>query len=86
MGTDFDLFARKAKQYSCVDTTETIYKPTASVDQTDIEFLIPGDSETYIHLNLKLFIRGNLVKKDGTDLAETEYTAGINILLHSLYS
>jgi len=35
---------------------------------------------------LKLFIRGKLVKKDGTDLAETEYTAGINNLLHSLFN
>jgi len=42
LGTDFDLFARKAKQDSCLDTTETIYKPIASVDQTDIEFVIPG--------------------------------------------
>jgi len=37
-----------------------------------MEFVIPEDSETYIDLNLKLFIRGKLVKKDGTDLAETE--------------
>ena len=86
LGTELDLFARKAKKDSCLVTTETIYKPIASVDQTDIEFVIPGDSETYIDLNLKLFITGKLVKKDGTDLAETEYTAGINNLLHSLFS
>ena len=42
LGNEFDLFARKAKQDSCLDTTETIYKPIASVDQTDIEFVIPG--------------------------------------------
>ena len=35
---------------------------------------------------MKLFIRGKLIKKDGTDLAETEYTAGINNLLHSVFS
>ena len=46
LGTGFHLFARKSKQDSCLDTTETIYKPIASVDQTDIEFVIPGDSET----------------------------------------
>jgi len=57
LGTEFDLFARKAKQDSFLDTTEAIYKPIVSVDQTDIEFVIPGDSETYIDLNLKLFIR-----------------------------
>jgi len=35
---------------------------------------------------LKLLIRGKLIKKDGTDLAETDCTAGINNLLHSLFS
>jgi len=83
---EFDLFGRKPKQDSCLETTETIYEPIVSVDQTDIEFLIPGDSDTCIDLNLKLFIRGKLIKKDGTDLAETEYTVRINNLLHSLFS
>ena len=65
LGPEFDLFAHKAKQDSCLDTTETIYKPIASVDQTDNDFVIPGDSKSYIDLNLKLFIRGKLVKKMG---------------------
>ena len=47
VGSEFDLFSRKAKQDSCLETNETIYKPIASVDQTDIEFLIPGDSDPY---------------------------------------
>ena len=64
-----------------METTETIYKPIASVDKTDIEFLIPADSDTYIDPNVKLFIRGKLVKNDGADLAETDYVAGINNLL-----
>ena len=72
LGTELDLFARKPKQDGSVETTETIYKPIASVDQTDIEFLIPGDSDNYIDQNLKLFIRGKLVKNDGSDLAETD--------------
>jgi len=46
LSTEFDLFERKARQVGCLETTETIYKPIASVDQTDIEFLIPGDSDT----------------------------------------
>ena len=86
LGTEFDLFGRKPKQDICLNTTETLYKPIASVDHTDIGFLIPGDSDTYIDLNLKLFIRGKLVKKVGTDLAEADFTAGINNLLHSLFS
>ena len=86
ISTAFDLFASKPRQDGCVDTTETIYKPIASADQTDIEFLVPADSDTYIDPNIKLFIRGKLVKTDGTDLAETDYVAGVNNLLHSQFS
>ena len=67
-------------------TTETIYKPIPSIDQTDIEILIAGDSETYIDLDLKLYIKGKLMKEDNTLLGDTDYTTGINNLLHSLFS
>jgi len=62
--TEYDIFERKARQDGCLETTETIYMPIASVDQTDTEFLISGDSDTYIDPNIKLFIRGKLVKID----------------------
>ena len=55
MGTEFDIFAPKPRQIAVEGTFETIYKPIASIDQTDIEFLIPGDGETYIDLDLKLY-------------------------------
>jgi len=86
ISTEFDLFARKLRQDGCVETIETIYKPIASVDQTDIELLIPADSDTCIDSNIHLFIRQKLVKTEGTDLAETDYVAGVNNLLHSLFS
>jgi len=86
ISTEFDLFERKARQDGCLETTETIYKPIASVDQKDIEFLIPADSDSYIDPNKKLFIRGKLIKTDGTNLAETDYVAGVNNLLHSLFN
>ena len=43
VGTEFDIFVRKPKQSSTVKTIETVYRPIASVEQTDIEFVIPGD-------------------------------------------
>ena len=86
ISTEFDHFERNARQDGCLETTENIYKPIASVDQTDIEFLIPADSDTYIDPNIKLFIRGKLFKTDGTVLAETDYIAGVNNLLHSLFT
>ena len=86
MGTEFDIFVRKPKQSSTVQTNETIYRPIASVDQTGIEFVIPGDSDTYVDLDLKLYIIGKLQAEDNTDLPETDYTAVVNNLLHSLFS
>ena len=86
MGTEFDIFTPKPRQIAVEGTFETIHKPIASTDQTDIEFLIPGDTETYIDLDLKLYIKGKLLKEDNTVLGETDYTTGINNLLHSLFS
>ena len=85
MGTEFDIFAPK-RQVAVEGTVGTIYKPIASIDQTGIEFLIPGDIETYIDLDLKLYIKGKLMTEDNTVLGDTDYTAGINNLLHSLFS
>jgi len=86
VGTELDIFYRKPVQSAVLETTETIYKPIASVDQSDIEFSVPRHSDTYIDLDLKLFIKGKLTKKDGTDLDNTDFTAGINNFLHSLFS
>jgi len=86
VGTDFDIFGRKPKQSSTVETNETIYRPIASVDQTDFEFVIPGESYTYVELDLKMFVKGKLQTEDNADLQETDYTAVINNLLHSLFS
>jgi hypothetical protein len=86
LGTEFDIFCRKPKQISTVETKETIYRPIASVDQADIEFVIPGDSDTYVSLDLKLYVKGKLIREDGTDIPVTDYTAVINNFLHSLFS
>ena len=73
MGIEFDIFARTARQTATQEIFETIYKPIASVDQSDIEFLIPGDSDKYIDLDLKLFIKGKLMKEDGRNLTDIDY-------------
>jgi len=62
------------------------YKPIATVDQNDLEFLIPGDNETYIDLDIKLFVKGRLLGADGKNLDASDHTAGTNNLLHSLFS
>jgi len=62
------------------------YKPLATVDQNDLEFFIPGDTVTYIDLDVKLFVKGRLIGADGKDLDETDFTAGTNNSLNSLFS
>ena len=65
--SDFDIFAEKPVQTSVQETIETIYRPIESVDQSDLEFLIPPEHHTYIDLNIKLYVRGKLKTADGKD-------------------
>jgi hypothetical protein len=86
VGTEFDIFAPKPIHSRVDQTIDTIYKPVASVDQSDLEFAIPGDSDTYLDLDIKLFVKGKLVKPEGTALDNTDFTAGTNDLLNSVFS
>jgi len=67
LSSEFDIFAPRHIQTSVVETNEVTYKPIASVEQSDLEFLIPADNDTYVDLNIKLYIRGILTKTDGTN-------------------
>jgi len=73
-------------QTSVVEKSDVTYKPIDSVQQSDLEFLIPADNDTYVYLNIKLYIRGKLVKANGTNLDNTNFTAVTNNFLHSLFS
>jgi len=83
--SEFDVFARKPVQNAILETKEVVYNPIVSVDQTDLEFLIPED-DTFVDPDIKLYIRGKFTKSDGTDVDASEYTAGTNNFLHSLFS
>jgi len=84
--SEFDIFAPKPVQLAVQDTKVVHYKPIASVDQSDLEFLIPAYYDTHIDPNIKLFVRGKLTKADGSALDATDHTAGVNNFLHSLFS
>ena len=47
VGSEFDIFAQKPVQSAILGTDVVHHKPIATVDQNDLEFLIPGDSEKY---------------------------------------
>ena len=82
----FDIFAPRPVHSSVLETTEVAYKPTAGANQSDVEFVVPADNDTYIHTNILLYVRGKLTKAEGTNLDATDFTAGTNNLLHSLFS
>jgi len=86
VSSEFDTFARKPVQLAIQETNVVHYKPIASVDQSDLEFLIPADYDTYIDPNIKLYVKGKLTKADGSALDASDHTAGVNNFLHSLFS
>ena len=47
ISSEFDIFAQKPVQTSVQETIETIYRRIASVVQSDLQFLIAPEHETY---------------------------------------
>ena len=83
--TEFDLFATRPVHSLTIETIEIAYKPIASLDQSDLEFLIPADHDTYIDLNIHLYGRGKFTQADGTDLDVTDITCVASNFLHPLF-
>jgi hypothetical protein len=50
----FDIFARKTLQTAILANFTTLYKSIAPVEQTVLEFAIPGDNEHCVDLNDRL--------------------------------
>jgi len=86
VSSEFDIFVNPPIQSSILGTDVVHIKPIASVDQNNLEFLVPGDNETYIDQDIKLFVRGKLIGADGKDLDASDFTAGTNNFLNSLFS
>jgi hypothetical protein len=65
-------------------TVDTVYKPLAPVEENDLDFFIPKVSDTYIDLDIKLYVRGKMVSNSGKDVDLTHTTAVANNHLHSV--
>ena len=76
------IFTSKPAQESVHETVDVVYKPITFVDQSDLEFLIPADNETYIDPDIKVYFRGKLTKIDGTALDDKDFTTVTNDFLH----
>jgi len=86
VSSEFDIFTHRPIQTSVLGTIQTAYRPIAPVDQNDLEFCIPADNDTYIDLDIKLYVRGKLISASGKDVDFTDLTAVTNNFLHSLFS
>lgn len=89
MKSELDIFEKREIQTNILDNHEVSYKPLASVDNQQLEFIIPGHSEFYRDLaSVKLRIRAKLVKIDGGAVTEADGVkiTGVNNLLHSMFS
>jgi len=86
VSSEFDIFAAKPVQSAILRTDVVHFKPIATVDQNDLEFFIPGDNETYIDQDIELYVRGKIFGADGKDLDASDFTAGTNNFLNSLFS
>jgi len=75
LSSEFDILSPKPIQASFVETSKVTYKPITSVDPSVRDFLIPDNSDTYIDLDIKLYIRGIVTMADLTALDNTDYTA-----------
>ena len=60
ISSQFHIFMHRHIQTAVLGTVKTVYKPLAPVEQNELEFLIPGDTDTYIDLDIKIYVRGKL--------------------------
>ena len=65
----FHIFSQKLVQTSVQETVQTIYRPIASVDQSDLEFWIPAE------YNIRIFAIVKLTEADENDLVGTNFPA-----------
>jgi hypothetical protein len=54
VSSEFDIFADRLVQTSSEKIVDIAHKPIPSVDQSDLEFTIPEDDNTYIDPNMEI--------------------------------
>jgi len=84
VSSEFDIFVQKPIQTAILDVVRCM--SIATVDQNVLEFFVPGDNETYIDQDIKLYVRGQIIGADGKDVDASDFTAGTNNFLNSLFS
>ena len=68
---------------------EQVFKPVSQLtgDNPVIEFNVPGNNTQYLDLSkTRLQVQIKVVQQDGSNLIETDKTAPINLLLHTMFA
>jgi hypothetical protein len=86
LNAKFDIFAPKFVQAGVQEIVEVTHIPIATMDQSDLEFTVPADSEFCIDSDIYIFVSGQVVSTDGKALDSTDHTSVTNNFLHSLFS
>jgi hypothetical protein len=86
VNAEFDIFAPKLVQAGVQEIVEVTYKPIAAIDQSDLEFIVPAETDLYVDPNIHIFVSGQLEPADGNTLGSTDHTSVSNNLLHLLFS
>jgi hypothetical protein len=73
VSSEFDIFVHKPIHTSVLETIETVYQPIAPVEQSDLEFLIPADTNIYFNVDIKLYIGGKLIFGERKDFDKKLY-------------
>jgi len=53
----------RAIEPAVLSTVETVFKTLVHVEQNDLDFEILGNSDIYIDLDIKFYVRGILVSR-----------------------
>lgn len=86
--SELDLFNDVPIQLGIDSSTFLEVHPVASLSEnTPIEFYISGNGEHYLDLSHTILqLRVKIVKKNGTNLADTDDVAPINYFLNTIFS
>ncbi|KAF8784261.1 hypothetical protein HNY73_009965 [Argiope bruennichi] len=86
--TELDLFSENAVQLAIDGSAFVEIQPVASLtDNSPLEFFISGNGDQYLDLaHSILHLKIKVVKKNGTNLQNTDHIAPINYILNTLFS
>ena len=88
MKCELDIFTVPPTQTSIETGSWVEYNPIASIaDGSPIEFTVSGSGQDYLDAaNTQLYVKAEITRADGADIAGDAQVGPVNLFLHSLFS